>query len=442
MLARRVARLQEITRQAEYEEALARATPLYEGRPVTTIHRFDLSDLTHTGSGRVEGHLDTTGGQMTIDHGHVAGPDLTVTIEAGLLDEEAAIVHEDRVEFVRVEYDVRATAEKIRRLPWNTAMGAINNIFAVLTFFGSAFILFVNEIGASNSQIGFLLSLLPFTGLIALFIAPQVARFGYKRTFITFFTLRKFITGGLLFVPWVAATYGSEPALTLIAVVVIGFALCRAIAETAMFPWSQEFIPNSIRGKHAALNDMVARITGILATAFAGYVLGASDDLSRFIVIFAVALIAGIISARRPPESAVMDVVASSPDREVSEAVNAQIMTLYLWHLTAMVIVLGISIVLGGFGLGVEPATTPWWLTRPVWFVVVGVVTAGLVTLFGRFERPLADTRPAPPAWRTMRVSCAGLDDAVRCVSALALRDQQSAIMQPAAGSGALLPSA
>lgn len=189
------------------------------------------------------------------------------------------------------------TAEKIRRLPWNTALGAFNNIFAVLTFFGSAFILFVNEIGASNSQIGFLLSLLPFTGLIALFIAPQVARFGYKRTFVTFFTLRKFITGGLLFVPWVAASYGSEPALTLIAVVVVGFALCRAIAETAMYPWSQEYIPNSLRGKHAALNDMVARITGILATAFAGFILGLSTDLNRFIILFAVALIAGIISA-------------------------------------------------------------------------------------------------------------------------------------------------
>lgn len=35
--------------------------------------------------------------------------------------------------------------------------------------------------------------------------------------------------------------------------------------------------------------------------------------------------IAGVISARRPPESAYMDVIASSPDREVSEAVSAQI---------------------------------------------------------------------------------------------------------------------
>lgn len=189
------------------------------------------------------------------------------------------------------------TAEKIRRLPWHIALNATNNIFATLTFFGSAFILFVNEIGASNSQIGFLLSLLPFTGLIALFIAPQVARFGYKRTFVTFFTVRKFIMGGLLFVPWVAARFGSEPALTLIAVVVIGFALCRAIAETAMYPWSQEFIPNSIRGKHSALNDMVSRVTSIAATAFAGYMLGTSTDLRRFIIVFAVALVAGVIAA-------------------------------------------------------------------------------------------------------------------------------------------------
>lgn len=93
-------------------------------------------------------------------------------------------------------------------------------------------------------------------------------------------------------------------------------------------------------------------------------------------------------------------------------AVNAQIMTLYLWHLTAMVIVLGISLVLGGIGLGVEPASAVWWLTRPVWFVVVGIVTITLVVLFGRFERPVADTRPAPPAWRPLLAVvavCAGL---------------------------------
>lgn len=54
------------------------------------------------------------------------------------------------------------TVEKIRRLPWNVALNAFNNIFAQLTFFGSAFVLFLNELGTNNTQIGFLLSLLPF----------------------------------------------------------------------------------------------------------------------------------------------------------------------------------------------------------------------------------------------------------------------------------------
>ena len=71
--------------------------------------------------------------------------------------------------------------EKIRRLPWNTTLGATNNIFAQLTFFGPAFVLFLSQLKLSNTQIGFLLSLIPFTGLIALVVAPAAARLGYKR---------------------------------------------------------------------------------------------------------------------------------------------------------------------------------------------------------------------------------------------------------------------
>lgn len=93
-------------------------------------------------------------------------------------------------------------------------------------------------------------------------------------------------------------------------------------------------------------------------------------------------------------------------------AINAQIMTLYLWHLTAMVIVIGLSLLTGGFGLGVEPLSAAWWLSRPVWFLVVGLVTMAFVALMGRFERPAPDPRPAPPAWRPVLAVvgvCAGL---------------------------------
>jgi hypothetical protein len=92
--------------------------------------------------------------------------------------------------------------------------------------------------------------------------------------------------------------------------------------------------------------------------------------------------------------------------------VSARIMTLYLWHLTAMVIVIGLSIASGGLGLRIEPLSGAWWLSRPVWFVVLGVVTIGLVALFGRFETPVDDLRPSPAWWRPVLAVvgiCAGL---------------------------------
>jgi hypothetical protein len=92
--------------------------------------------------------------------------------------------------------------------------------------------------------------------------------------------------------------------------------------------------------------------------------------------------------------------------------VSARIMTLYLWHLTAMVIVIGLSLALGGFGLGIEPLSVEWWLTRPIWFLIVGLVTMGMVAVFGRFETPLDDQRPAPAWWRPLVAVlgiCAGL---------------------------------
>jgi surface polysaccharide O-acyltransferase-like enzyme len=92
--------------------------------------------------------------------------------------------------------------------------------------------------------------------------------------------------------------------------------------------------------------------------------------------------------------------------------ISARIMTLYLWHLTAMVIVIGLSLAVGGFGLGIEPLTAGWWLSRPLWFVVVGAVTVGMVAVFGRFESPVDDPRPAPLWWRPVLAVvgiCAGL---------------------------------
>jgi peptidoglycan/LPS O-acetylase OafA/YrhL len=77
-----------------------------------------------------------------------------------------------------------------------------------------------------------------------------------------------------------------------------------------------------------------------------------------------------------------------------------------------MVMVIGLSLLAGGFGLGITPLTATWWLTRPIWFLVLGIATIGLVAVFGRFENPVEDTRPDPAWWRPVLAVvgiCAGL---------------------------------
>jgi hypothetical protein len=79
--------------------------------------------------------------------------------------------------------------------------------------------------------------------------------------------------------------------------------------------------------------------------------------------------------------------------------INGMIMTIYLWHLTAMVLWIGLAFALGGIGLANLPGTGAWWRARPLWMATLVVVLFPLVMLFSRFERP-KPSATTPPAWR------------------------------------------
>ena len=171
--------------------------------------------------------------------------------------------------------------EKIRRLPWLVAGDALNITFVSLTFTGPVFILFLDQLGLGSAQIGFLLSLVPFCGIVALFVAPLVTRLGYKRTFITFWGIRKFVIALLLLTPLFLARFGSQAAFLWVAGVIFWFAICRAIAETARNPWLQEVIPDSIRGKFGAVSGMSTTMAAIFATLYVSAALGLDPTLRR-----------------------------------------------------------------------------------------------------------------------------------------------------------------
>jgi surface polysaccharide O-acyltransferase-like enzyme len=65
-------------------------------------------------------------------------------------------------------------------------------------------------------------------------------------------------------------------------------------------------------------------------------------------------------------------------------AANAVILTIFLWHMTALLLSIFVFEGLGGT-LGDDP-TVSWWLTRPLWIIGPAVVLAPLVAVFAPFE--------------------------------------------------------
>ncbi len=78
--------------------------------------------------------------------------------------------------------------------------------------------------------------------------------------------------------------------------------------------------------------------------------------------------------------------------------INSMIMTLYLWHITVMVILVSLLYLADGFGLGIEPAGTEWWLTRPIWIGVLYVCLLPIALALGPLERRARPAGAAVPS--------------------------------------------
>ncbi len=80
---------------------------------------------------------------------------------------------------------------------------------------------------------------------------------------------------------------------------------------------------------------------------------------------------------------------------------NGMIMTVYLWHLTAFVLVMVAAWMLGGIGLDMYPGTATWWFSRPVWFALYIIALLPMIAIFARHERsfgPVRGGRTVPKA--------------------------------------------
>jgi len=133
--------------------------------------------------------------------------------------------------------------EKIRRLPWLIAGDTLNIIFVTLTFAGPVFIFFLDElVGQRPNRL--LLSLIPFAVGRAV-DCPVGDRLGYKRVFVTFWGIRKFVFALLLWTPAFLLALAPNP-LYLGSAIILALP-CAAPSPNGRLPWQQEVVPTDTR---------------------------------------------------------------------------------------------------------------------------------------------------------------------------------------------------
>lgn len=184
---------------------------------------------------------------------------------------------------------------KIRALPWAVGAGVLNCFFSLWTFGGSVFVLFLNELGLPKGRIGVVLSLFPFCGLLALGFAPVAARLGRKRVFLTGYGMRKLVMALLLLLPWITTRFGPAAAIGFLGGVIVVFAVLRAVAETALYPWMQEFVPNRVRGRFAAWSAVTGLVASGVALGIAGQVLDATSGLAGYLWLIGSGCVLGFL---------------------------------------------------------------------------------------------------------------------------------------------------
>lgn len=188
------------------------------------------------------------------------------------------------------------TMEKRKALPFALLLSTANNNYARLTFFSSIFVLFLSDLGFSNTRIGFLLGLVHVTGIFTPLFTSTIEKIGPKKAFLIGNITRVTVSAGLLLTPWILNAYGTESFWIFITVMIGIFAIFRTFMLTGWHPWGQEYVPSNIRGKYSAINNIVNSLSGFLTITVTGYVLNKSTEMRTFMMIFGTAIIFAVIA--------------------------------------------------------------------------------------------------------------------------------------------------
>lgn len=188
--------------------------------------------------------------------------------------------------------EVQSDYDKLRRTPYLYAFNVLN-MAALLCTVNSPLALYAAELGVEKGRIGFLIGILPFAQVLCIAFLPLVMAYS-----------QRFITGAaygaryIFILPLLAAPLLGDPDMVfwLLFGCMTAFAIARTLAETAIYPWSQEYMPKQARGRINGITSLVLLPVALGGSVIIQLWLDSRVGIERFFPVFVIGVVFGLTS--------------------------------------------------------------------------------------------------------------------------------------------------
>ncbi|MES2309757.1 MAG: MFS transporter, partial [Verrucomicrobiota bacterium] len=166
------------------------------------------------------------------------------------------------------------------------------------TILGVPMILFFKEMGASVTVLGIVTSLAPLLMILQIPASRHVERTGYRRFVLNGWRIRTVFCAGMMLVALLPSTFDISTRMILAIFFLIGYNISRGISMCGFMPWISQLIPENVRGRFLATDQMTGSIAGLVSTIAVSAWLHFHSHLLGFAGVFFFATLMGYVSIR------------------------------------------------------------------------------------------------------------------------------------------------
>lgn len=170
------------------------------------------------------------------------------------------------------------------------------NVLSWHSLVGPVLVLFAREIQMPPSYVGFIVSFVPLSMLLAFVTVPLVERFGPKRLMVYTWIGRNFWACLAFSLPWVLWYGHPRYGWLVLMLAVLGFCFVRSIGVGGWFPWLHEIVPDRERSAYFGAESSVEHGMIVVANVLHLIVLSFNPDLYHFLFIYGIGITAGLAS--------------------------------------------------------------------------------------------------------------------------------------------------